>query len=169
MKLILALLLAVPSFAAGITLTIDPAQIKTGLTQPNKWHRAVFIFEALGAITSLGLDGGSTEFVKSHSQLWVASCGCYVAGAHETDPLFLNASATGPVFSQTKFWLWKSALAIAPVAVSKVAHKIAPDNIATDAAIIGITGTLSGFYTYAAINNLHIASQITAENKAAGH
>lgn len=155
--------------AANISIQIQLTNPVTALTQPNKWHRLAYVFEVIGAVTSLGLDGGSTEYVKSHSRLWSPGCTCYVPGAAESDALFLITGPNGPQFSQTKFWLYKSGLSLAPVAISKAMHHFFPDNTAVDATTVGLLGGLSGIYTYAAINNLHIAGQIAAENKALGH
>jgi hypothetical protein len=162
--LCVALLLAASTQAASFQINLNPSHVKAGLTQTNKWHRAVYVVEMLGVTTSLGLDGASSEYALKHSNLWKPACGCYVKALHETDPLFLSNGPDGKTFNQEKFWIYKTLFAVAPIAVSKITHKLYPDNTVSDGVIIGIDGALSGFYTYAAINNLRLAQGIVNSN-----
>lgn len=169
-KLIVTSLIA-SSFVHAASFTLNPVALARDVKQEWKsesgWHKAVMIAEATAAVTSLGLDGVSTEYVNGHSGLWTAACKCYVSAAHETDPLFLTAGTHN--LNQTKLWAYKSILAVAPFGVSKISHHFWPKSQVADAALLGVTLTASGFYTYAAINNLHIASEIQSQNKALGH
>jgi hypothetical protein len=149
------------------SVSINPITLAKGFSKATKMHKAIFAMEALTAAISLGADGGSTEYVNAHSNLYYSPCGCYYRAAHETNPLFIN-QGTGNL-NQYKFWSYKIGIAAAPFAISWLAHRGHKDSPTVDGLLI--VGLGFGDYTFlrAAISNLNIAATIKRENKAAGN
>jgi len=156
---------------SAASITVNPVAlahgVRAGLTQHRGLHRVVFGAELIGAAISVGADLGSTEYALAHSGLWEASCACYVKVAHESDPLFLRRGTNN--LDQEKIFGWKIGLAVGPFLLSYGSHKLMPESTWVDASLIGLIGVGDFWYGKAAINNIHIANRIIAENHAAGH
>ncbi len=153
------------------SFTVNPVTlvkgIKHGFAGESKWHKAVYVAELVGATVSLGVDGGSTEYALSHGKTWEAQCSCYVQTAYEGDHL-LTIRGTN-LLDQVKIWTIKGGLAAAPFLLSYASHKLLPDQTWVDASLVGVIGVADFYYLRAGIDNLRIAAQIAATNKANGH
>lgn len=140
------------------------AAVKAATTSSNTLHRVTFWVSVGGAVASLLIDGGSTEYVNAHDTRFYPGVG-WQQVSFETNTFF----TTNGQISQAKLWASKTGLAALPFLASWLVHDFAPqDSKVVDITDIAVVSGLSAWYTEAGIRNWNQAQANIAWNRSVG-